>query len=162
MIANAITCSRIILSVALLFFPAFSEGFYIFYLCAGLTDMVDGTIARKLGTVSEFGAKLDSVADIVFVGVAAFKILPLIELSKVVWIWILLIALIKVICILYGYVKYKRFISVHTIANKLTGFALFILPLTLSVVCIAYSSVAVCLIATVAAFQEGYLIRELN
>lgn len=39
---------------------------------SGFTDMIDGTIARKLGTESEFGSKFDTVADIVFV--AAYNI----------------------------------------------------------------------------------------
>ena len=51
--------------------------------------MADGTIARKTKTVSEFGARLDTVADFVFVAVCLVKILPLIHLS--VWLWIFII-----------------------------------------------------------------------
>lgn len=58
MIANLITGSRIILSLVMLPFTVFSVGFYICYLLAGFTDMVDGTIARKLGTESEFGKNM--------------------------------------------------------------------------------------------------------
>ena len=54
----------------LLFFPVFSILFYMLYLFCGLTDMVDGTVARKIGSASEFGVKLDSAADIVFVAVS--------------------------------------------------------------------------------------------
>ena len=50
--ANLITGTRILFSVALLFCPAFSLSFYVLYLLAGLTDMVDGAVARKTGTVS--------------------------------------------------------------------------------------------------------------
>ena len=39
--------------------------------------MIDGAVARKTGTDSEFGAKLDTIADIVFTAVCMIKILPL-------------------------------------------------------------------------------------
>lgn len=60
-LANLITGTRILCSAALLFCPAFSAPFYVLYLMAGLTDMVDGAVARKTGTVSTFGAKLDMI-----------------------------------------------------------------------------------------------------
>ena len=68
-LANIITSCRILLSIILLFCPLFSIIFYIMYLFCGITDMVDGTIARKTKSVSELGARLDTVADSVFVAV---------------------------------------------------------------------------------------------
>ena len=65
--ANIITIIRILCSIVLLFCPAFSSTFYAFYITAGISDMVDGWVARKTNTVSEFGSKLDTVADIIFV-----------------------------------------------------------------------------------------------
>ena len=50
--ANIVTSCRIICSILLLFSPAFSAWFYSMYLLCGLTDMVDGTIARKTNTDS--------------------------------------------------------------------------------------------------------------
>ena len=50
--ANLITGTRILCSNALLFCPAFSPSFVVLYLVSGLTDMVDGAVARKTGTVS--------------------------------------------------------------------------------------------------------------
>lgn len=38
--------------------------------------MMDGAVARKTGSVSKFGSKLDSVADFVFIVVCLIKILP--------------------------------------------------------------------------------------
>lgn len=61
--ANIITSSRILCSIVLLFFPVFSPWFYVLYLINGFTDMLDGTVARRTGSVSEFGSKLDTVAD---------------------------------------------------------------------------------------------------
>ena len=63
--ANIITCIRILCSIALLFCPALSVAFYALYITAGVSDMADGWVARKTNTVSEFGAKLDTIADII-------------------------------------------------------------------------------------------------
>ena len=159
MIANFITFSRILLSLLMLNFSVFSKGFYVCYLLAGFSDMIDGTIARKLGTNSKICEKLDTIADIVFVVVAAFKLLPTIRLGKFIWIWIILIALIKLINIISGYVIEKQFVTVHSLANKISGFVLFTFPFTISFIDISYSSTVVCLLATFAAIQEGHIIR---
>ena len=160
MIANAITCCRIILSLLMILFPVFSPGFYVCYLIAGISDMIDGTIARKLGTSSKFGDKLDTVADFVFAAAALFKLLPIMKISMAIWIWIGLIAVIKLINIISGFIVQKRFVAVHSLANKITGALLFALPLTLSLVDVSYSAIIVCLAASFAAIQEGHIIRS--
>ena len=45
--ANIITGSRVLISIALLFCPVLSPVFYMLYLMAGLSDMIDGTVARS-------------------------------------------------------------------------------------------------------------------
>ena len=77
--ANIITGFRVLISIALLFCPVFSPVFYILYLTGGLSDMIDGTIARKMNTVTEFGARFDTAADFVFVVVCLIKLLPVIN-----------------------------------------------------------------------------------
>ena len=157
-IANIITGCRIIGSIQLLFFPAFSLAFYITYLICGFSDMIDGTIARKTNSTSELGDKIDTVADFIFVTVSLIKILPTINIPKWLWIWGVIIAIIKLGNIIWGYVSKKQFIALHTMMNKITGLLLFILPLTLSFVEVKYSSIVVCSIATFAAIQEGIYI----
>ena len=121
--------------------------------------MIDGTIARKLGTESEFGSKFDTIADIVFVVAVAYKILPVMEIPKGIWIWIGVIALIKIINIISGFVVAKQFVSVHSVANKITGLLVFLLPLTMAAVELRHSALIVCMVATFAAIQEGHIIR---
>ncbi len=157
-IANIITGCRIIGSIQLLFFPAFSLAFYITYLICGFSDMIDGTIARKTNSTSEWGDKIDTVADFVFVTVSLIKILPTINIPKWLWIWGVIIAIIKLGNIIWGYVSKKQFIALHTMMNKITGLLLFILPLTLSFVEVKYSSIVVCSVATFSAIQEGIYI----
>lgn len=61
--ANIITGFRIVGSIFLLPLSVFTLEFYIVYLLCGLSDMIDGTIARKTDSVSELGSKLDTIAD---------------------------------------------------------------------------------------------------
>ena len=130
------TSFRIFGSIGLLFYPVFSASFYGLYLFCGLTDMVDGTIARKTGATSTFGARLDSVADFLFVA-ASF---------------------VKLVNLAWGFLQRKQIPSLHTVMNKATGLCLFLLPLTMSFVDLRYTAPVVCAIATIAAVQEGYYI----
>ena len=157
-IANIITSCRILGSVLLLFFPAFSVEFYIIYIICGFSDMIDGTIARKTNCANEMGAKIDTAADLTFITLSLIKILPAINISGWLWIWGAVIAIIKIGNILWGYVSKKQFISLHTVMNKITGLLLFLLPLTLSFVELKYSSIVVCSIATFTAIQESVYI----
>lgn len=153
-ISNIIKASRAVFSVSLLFIPLSSVRFYILYLFCGLTDMIDGTVARKTGTVSKFGARLDTVADFVFVLVCSIKILPQILIPVWLWIWIIIIALIKIFNIALVFVRKKELLSIHSTLNKLTGLALFLLPLSLSIIEVIYSVATICVLATIAVMQE--------
>ena len=158
--ANIITGIRIVLSAALLFCPAFSPTFYALYLAAGFSDMIDGAVARKTGTVSEFGSRLDTIADIVFAAVCLVKLLPVLDVPIWLCIWIAIIAWLKAANIAAGFIRQKEFIPVHSMINKVTGGLLFVFPLTLTVIDMRYSAAVVCTAATAAAIQEGYLIKR--
>jgi CDP-diacylglycerol--glycerol-3-phosphate 3-phosphatidyltransferase len=158
-LANIITGSRILFSCALLACPPFSAPFYVFYLAAGLSDLLDGFAARKTDTVSEFGARLDTAADLVFVLVCLIKLLPVLRIPAWLYAWIGGIALIKAVNIVSGFAVQKRFPAVHSVMNKVTGVLLFLLPLTIPAVPLKYAAIVVCAAATLAAVQEGHLIR---
>lgn len=157
--ANIVTGCRILCSIWMVFSPVFSVWFYILYLLCGLTDMVDGTIARRTHTDSKFGARLDTIADFIFVVVSLAKLLPMMHIPRWLWIWILVIAIIKIINVISGFICKKKYIVEHTIMNKITGLLLFLLPLTLSVIELKYSAIVVCTVATFSAIQEGHFIR---
>ena len=157
-IANILTCCRILGSLILLFFPAFSLVFNISYLLCGVSDMIDGTIARKTNSTSKFGSQLDTIADLIFIVIALFKLLPIIHISQWLWIWVGVIAVIKISNIIWGYVLKKQFISMHTVMNKLTGLLLFLLPLTIPFWELNYIAIAVCSITTFSAIQEGFYV----
>ena len=153
--ANLITGSRIALSVLLLFCIPFSPAFYALYLTAGLTDMIDGTVARKTDTVSEFGAKLDTIADIAFTAACMIIILPLIELPIWIYLWIVGIIFIKLTNVFINYIRLKKFTSVHSVINKIAGAALFFFPLSFNLINTTLSAAALCIITTAAAIHES-------
>ena len=157
--ANAITIFRIADSIALLLCPVFSPAFYVFYIMAGVSDMLDGFVARKTNTASRFGEKLDTIADYVFVIVCLIKLLPVIRIPIWLYVWTGIIALIKVVNIISGFALQKTFMAVHSAMNKTTGVLLFLLPLTVPVLLMKYFAIFVCAAATFAAIQEGHLIR---
>ena len=157
--ANTITFFRIAAGIVLLFCPAFSPAFYVFYIAAGLSDMLDGFVARKTDTVSKLGARLDTMADFVFVVVCLIKLLPILRIPAWLCAWIGIIALIKVVNIISGFVVQRKFVAIHSVMNKATGALLFLLPLTIPAVPLKYSVIVVCAVATFAAIQEGHFIR---
>ena len=124
--------------------------------------MIDGTIARKMNTVTEFGARFDTAADFVFVVVCLIKLLPVISMPAWLCIWIVFIALIKIINTISGYIVQRKLVAVHSVMNKVTGVLLFILPLTLPIVPLKYLAIPVCAVATIAAVQEGHYIRTVE
>lgn len=157
-IANIITGSRIAFSLPILLIPLSSVWFYVLYLFCGLTDMIDGMIARKTGTVSSFGSTLDTASDIVFMSVCMVKLLPKINISIGLWIWITVIAIVKITNIVMGFIRRNKLVALHTFLNKTTGLLLFFLPLTLQFIAPAYSLAVVCTISTIAAIKESYLL----
>lgn len=119
--------------------------------------MMDGTVVRKSGSVSKFGSKLDTVADFLFVVACLIKLLTAIDIPIWFLTWIWLIAVIKIINVVSGFICCMRFVAVHTVMNKVTGLLLFMLPLTLPFIEIKYSAIIIWGAATLAAIQEGYL-----
>ena len=158
-IPNIITLSRIVLSAAILLCAVFSTAFWVFYIAAGLSNVLDGSAARKLGAVSKTGEKLDTAADVVFVAVCFIKLLPAEELHLWLLVWIGMIALIKIISVISGLAIREKFVALHTAANKITGALLFALPMTIGYIPLSFTGGIVCAAATFAEIQEGHFIR---
>jgi len=160
-IPNLLSASRIALCLPLLLVDAMTVPFWTLYVIAGLTDILDGFLARRWGVESKFGAKLDSMADFVFVFAVGYKLFPLLKLPATLWMMIGLIALIKVVNATSSYVVKRRIEFLHTKANKLTGFLLFIGMMTIGQPYFVPVAWAIACIALFAALQEGHLMRLL-
>ena len=75
-IADIITILRIVGALILFSVKTLSISFLVVYFIAGLTDVIDGYIARKTRTTSDLGAKLDSIADVIFYLVLIILLFP--------------------------------------------------------------------------------------
>lgn len=129
-VANMISLSRIVLVIAL--FCSFHNAplFATIYLACGLSDALDGYIARKTKTESELGARLDSIADLLLFGVIAAAIVAWLGDEALAFLpWVLVVVLIRCANLFIAARKYHVFASLHTWGNKLAGFLLFIAPL---------------------------------
>ena len=158
-IPNIITALRIVGAFGLLFYDFRSAVFWTLYLVCGLSDMLDGFLARKLRCESKAGASLDSVADLAFVACCCVKLIPVLNLPLWLWIWAGAIVVVKVINQISALVMYKKFCFPHTFANKATGLLLFVaVPLTIFLEA-SVPMVVTAALATFAAVQEGHFIR---
>ena len=159
-IPNLLSMSRIILCLPLLLVDAMTMPFWALYVIAGTTDMLDGFLARRWGVESKFGARLDSLADFVFVLAVGYKLFPWLKLPATLWMMTGLIALVKIINAICSYVVKHRIEYLHTKANKVTGFLLFIGVMTIGQSYFVPVAWMISCIPLFAAIQEGHLIRS--
>ena len=155
---NILSSLRMVGAVALLLCNVSSSLCWVLYIVCGISDIADGWLARRLKCVTRTGALLDSLADFCFVVCCAWKLLPTLELPQWLWLWAGVIVAIKVMNQLSALVMYGRCCFPHTLANKWTGFMLFIaVPMT-------FWSIApitlVAAIATYAAIHEGCVLAR--
>lgn len=160
---NILSLLRIALCLPLLLVDAMTVLFWVIYVIAGTTDMLDGFLARRWGVGSKFGARLDSLADLVFVFAVGYKLFPYLKMPDTLWMMITLISLAKTfnvisLCVVKHRQRHSLFL--HTQANKLTGVLLFVGMMTVGQsYFIPFAWIVAC-IALFAAIQEGYLIRS--
>ncbi len=156
---NIISISRILISIVIFFTPPYSPEFWIIYSACGVSDIIDGYIARKTNCTSRLGSILDSIADIVFVSAALAALLPAIFIPLGIALWIIGIAVIKITSFVVGYCKYRTLVSLHTYSNKATGFVLFCFPYLYNVINTTdLAAILVCTVASIAAAEELVII----
>lgn len=162
-IPNFLTSLRLAGAVLLLFLEpttAFFSVFWLLYLFLGLTDMLDGYLARKWKAETPLGAMLDSLADLLFLICAIVRLLPVLPLSLGLWLWAAYIVVIKVLTQMIAVKRHGKVLFPHTFANKLTGFLLFV-SVPFAVCCgLPLLLVPVAAVATFAAVQEGRFISR--
>ena len=80
--ANRLTLSRLVLTV--LFVLALSSSWQyartcalLIFLIAGLTDFIDGEIARRYGVITNFGKLMDPLVDKIMMAAAFISLVPL-------------------------------------------------------------------------------------
>ena len=161
-LANIITSTRILGTLCLIFLTPLTLPFFVVYIWCGLSDVLDGFVARKLKIISSFGSKLDSVSDLLFYTVMMLKIWTFLQerLPQYIWILIYTVVGIRFLCYLYVGLKDHRFTSRHTILNKINGGLMFLLPFAVKTPYLIPYSLLILLVAYISTFNEvWYIIR---
>ena len=154
LVANIISITRIFLSLSLILVKPLSIVFISIYLVCGISDVFDGYIARKTETTSKLGEKLDSIADLIMVIVLMIVLYPIINLTVKIIVWITIIGIIRAVSMMVVLVKYKTFGILHTYGNKITGFVLFSIPLSLAFIQSYVLVYIICVVASISAIEE--------
>lgn len=154
--ADIITLLRIAGTVLLVALKPLSAEFFIIYALTGLTDALDGWIARKTKTAGNFGARLDSIADLLFYAVILIRVLPFLSviLPDEIWYFAAAVFCIRISAYITAAVKYRLFASLHTYLNKFTGIAVFLIPFFVITEYTAEYCWAVCAVAAAASLEE--------
>lgn len=153
---NLITALRLVGTIAMFFMEVFSATFYVVYTLAGISDVLDGAVARATGTSTEFGKKMDSAADLLFYIVMMVRVFPALWEVFPIWLW----GIIAVYCVLriviYVYVAWKHhcFASLHTYLNKLGSFGVFTVPYLIQFPHTAESCTVVATVGLVGTIEE--------
>ena len=136
---NFLTISRIVGAVVLLvlntlgIMTPYMAVFYVVYFWCVLTDFIDGPIARKANVASDFGALLDSVADILLAIVTLIIFLPFLWAEFQPWMVAMVVIVLSTrgLSYLIGYKKYRTFAMLHTYSTKIAGVFLGLFPIGL-------------------------------
>ena len=155
-IADTVTSLRMAGSLILLFLPFRPVWFLTVYMLTGLTDALDGWLARRTGTASEFGARLDSVADLLFYGILLLRLFPVLwrVLPTAIWFAVAAVLLVRLAAYVTAAIRFRRFAALHTLLNKRTGAAVFLLPYILAMSDGVGYGWAVCVLGFAASAEE--------
>lgn len=130
---NIISISRAVAAIGLLFPAVFSGPFWVLYLWCGVSDMIDGPLARRLGAESKAGAAIDSISDFVFVVIACARIIPELTISLWFWSFIGIIAAVQLIRMCFLYFRRGGWGALHDSMNKIIGLILYLVPLAVHI-----------------------------
>lgn len=155
-VADIITFLRVIGTIILFTLQPLTASFFWVYAMTGLTDVLDGLIARKTKTVSDFGARFDSAADLLFYAVILIRVFPylLTKLPNVICYAVAIIFFIRISSYITAGIKYRIFASLHTYLNKLTGIAVFLIPFLLVTDYVEAFCWIVCAFSALASLEE--------
>lgn len=125
---NLLSGGRLFLAGVMGILPVSGAAFAVLYLLCGLTDVLDGWLARRLRAESEFGAKLDSATDVCFLCVSLVRLWPVLRPGVPVLLFAIGVACVRLCAAAAAWVRFGRPGFLHTWGNKLTGLLLFFWP----------------------------------
>ncbi|MFA6164345.1 MAG: CDP-alcohol phosphatidyltransferase family protein [Methylobacter sp.] len=124
---NLLTCFRFVAAPVLLWLAWHGHGiaFMILLAVAFLSDMLDGLAARLTGQVTQFGATLDSWADVInylTIALSCWWLWP--DMVRKEMIYVGLIVASVLLPAFAGIYKFGRFTSYHTLGVKLAALSM--------------------------------------
>lgn len=128
-IPNLLTALRIVCSSLIFIAPVYTNGFYLLYVVCGITDFLDGRLARRLHAASKSGASLDNIADYSLIASTILKVLPTLKIKAWALIWGICMLAAHISSSIIAWMKFRRIIVLHTLANKLLGGVVYAIPL---------------------------------
>ncbi|MCH5190973.1 MAG: CDP-alcohol phosphatidyltransferase family protein [Oscillospiraceae bacterium] len=156
-IANIISISRIIAASTLFIFSEITSGFLAIYIYCGFSDLIDGPIARKLGTVSIFGAKMDTMGDVL----TYLSLAKILIIQNLIPFWFYIVEGIAFVGFLVSAIiskkKHGKFYFVHSRFGKIMGASMFILPLAIQLINERIYIGIICAISNIAAGESVYI-----
>lgn len=156
-IANYISIARICLALTLALTKPLSIAFFTIYLVCGISDVLDGYIARKTHTTSKLGEKIDSIADLIMIMVLMYVLYPIINLTVQIIVCIVIIVIIRAVSMMVVFWKYQTLGILHSYGNKITGLVLFFFPLSLAFVQPDMLLYLICVVASISAIEELFI-----
>lgn len=158
-VPNMLSVLRMALSLSLLLFLGNRLLFFIIFLLCGLSDLLDGMIARKTNSQSALGARLDSAGDILFfivvldciaiwAGRQALALLP----------YVAAIVLLRFINLAIAGIRFRIFAAIHTYANKAAGILVFISFGVYVLTNAIWAFIPVCIVAGLSALEETLIL----
>lgn len=97
---NILTAIRLLL-IPIIFYFAFIENYIIaviFLILSGITDVLDGYIARKFNFITDFGKLFDPLAD----KLTQISTLVVLVIQNIIPTWILIVVIIKELLMIAG------------------------------------------------------------
>jgi phosphatidylglycerophosphate synthase len=158
-IPNTLSALRMALSASLFLFLENRGVFFIIFILCGLSDLLDGMIARRTHSQSALGARLDSAGDMLFfLTVLACVVIWAGEEILLLLPYIAAIVVIRFINMAIAAIRFHKFAIIHTYANKAAGLLVFVsfgvYILTSSII----AFVLLCVVAALSALEETLIL----
>jgi len=151
--ANAVTFARIVLSPLLVVVDPYSWVFMVLFAVCGITDVLDGWLARRYHLESEFGGRLDSFADLIMFVALTFVVVANVKIPLTVWAMVAAVVVLKTVSYVigrrHGFSGFR-----HSSMNRMTGLTVFVSVPFLLHWDPSATGIIVCSVAIVAALGE--------
>lgn len=158
-LTDAVTVSRVPIAFAMLLLPRRSVAVSWLFVLGVATDLIDGPLARRLGTDSARGARLDSGADAVFVAASAVAVVATVDEDprRIVGRTAGVVCATRLTTLLVTRRRFGTWSVMHTRLNKATGLGLA----TVAAVALVRRRMPIGVLGAVAVLAEVAAIEEL-